>query len=167
MKILLTYSTITGNTKKVADAIFSVLPEGSEIYNVKDAPSPDNYDLIICGYWVTRANCDPLTERYIKSIKNKTTAIFGTLGADPDSEHANRCKTTVTKALEENGNKVIANFLCRGKVSNAQIEKRRRKYPAGDPRGLTPERMARYAEAALHPNEDDLKNAMEVFGKHI
>lgn len=46
MKALVVYSSKTGNTKKVAEAVHGVFPHGTDLYRVEDAPSPDNYDLI-------------------------------------------------------------------------------------------------------------------------
>ena len=35
---------------------------------------------------------------------------------------------------------------------------------AAAPHAVNPERIARWAEAAKHPNEDDFNNAKKVFG---
>ena len=53
MKILVAYSTKTGNTKKVAEAIAQALP-GAELHDVTTAPAPDAYDFVAMGFWVDK-----------------------------------------------------------------------------------------------------------------
>ena len=51
MKIAIIYSSLTGNTKMVAEAIAAVLP-GSELYSVEDQVDLTKYDCIAVGFWV-------------------------------------------------------------------------------------------------------------------
>ena len=49
MKTLIVYSSLTGNTKKVAEAIAAVLP-GCDLLPVEEAPaSVEGYDLVALG----------------------------------------------------------------------------------------------------------------------
>ena len=52
MKAAVVYSTLTGNTRKVAEAFCAGLGEGAELFDVKDAPDPAGYDLVAVGFWV-------------------------------------------------------------------------------------------------------------------
>ena len=49
MKSIVIYSSLTGNTKQVAEAITSVLPAGTPCVSMKELP-PDvsSYDLVFC-----------------------------------------------------------------------------------------------------------------------
>ena len=85
MKILVVYSSKTGNTKKIADAIFEILPEPKEIYSVQDAPPPEGYDFIAAGFWVNKGTADNAAQKYMKTIKGKKVGLFATLGAYPNS----------------------------------------------------------------------------------
>ena len=60
MKKLVIFSTLTGNTEKIANAIFSVIEGDKELLNVKDSDkiNPDDYDKIIVGYWVDKGDAD-------------------------------------------------------------------------------------------------------------
>ena len=49
MRSLVTYSSRTGNTRKVAEAIFEILPDPKEIHPVAEAPPPDDFDFIAIG----------------------------------------------------------------------------------------------------------------------
>ncbi|MFW6332322.1 MAG: flavodoxin family protein, partial [Thermodesulfobacteriota bacterium] len=52
MKSLIAYSSRTGNTRKVAEAIFHLRPKPKEIHPVGPPPSPDKFDFIAPGFRV-------------------------------------------------------------------------------------------------------------------
>jgi flavodoxin len=162
MKILVTYSTLTGNTKKVAEAILKVMPEGTDIFPIEEAPAPEQYDLICLGFWANRENADNKAQNYMNQIKNKKVALFATLGAYPDSEHALKTMENAKANLHEE-NDVVGTYMCQGKVDEKLI-KRFAELPADHPHGMTPERKARIEEASKHPNSEDFKKAQEIFG---
>ncbi len=58
MKCLVVYSSVTGNTRKVAEAIFQAMPPDSEIFPVESAPAPDAYDFVAVGFWGDRGTAD-------------------------------------------------------------------------------------------------------------
>ena len=80
MKTLVVYSTKTGNTKKVAEAIAQALP-GAELHDVKTAPAPDAYDFIAMGFWVDKGGPNKEAADYMKTISGKKVFTFFTLGA--------------------------------------------------------------------------------------
>lgn len=167
MKKLIIFSTLTGNTEKIANGIFSVIEGEKEIINVNDNMNInfDDYDKIIIGYWVDKGDADEKIKKIIPKIKNKKVGTFGTLGAYPDSDHAKECVKKVREALEKNGNIVEKEFICQGKVAQYLIDMFRSmtEKGKGGPHSATPEREARWAEAAKHPNEKDVENAQKVF----
>lgn len=54
MKFLIVYSSRTGNTRQVAEALYAAAPDGSTISKVETAPAADGYDVIFVGYWMDR-----------------------------------------------------------------------------------------------------------------
>lgn len=162
MKTLVVYSSRTGNTRKVAEAIAQALPN-AEIYPVRQAPDAEGYDFVALGYWVRRGGPDNASRTYMEAIKNSKVALFGTLGAWPDSPHAAQCRQRGEELLKEpeRGNRVLGTFLCQGKVDPKVVEKVQERGDNKHP--MTPERMARLAEAAKHPDEEDLRQAQEAF----
>lgn len=162
MKILLTYSSKTGNTRKVAEGIYEILPEGSLITPIEENINPNEFDLILVGFWVDKGMADEKAKKYMEKIEGKKVGVFGTLGAYPDSDHAKKTLKRVRELLEVK-NEVIAEFLCQGKVDPKLIEKFK-ELPAGHPHGMTEERRKRHEEASKHPNEQDIKEAQKIFG---
>ena len=154
MSTLVVYSTMTGNTEKVAKAIFEVIEEEKEIKNVAEIENSEyhkKFDKIIFGYWVDKGDADERMKKFMSEVRDKTVGAFGTLGAKPDSEHAKKCMA-----------KVKREFICRGAIDPKLLDKFRKMNMPGH-HAPTPENEKKWAEAAKHPNEEDFKNAKKAF----
>lgn len=160
MKSLIVYSSRTGNTKKVAEAIASVLPD-CDLHPVESAPSAEGYDLIAVGYWADRGKPDARASAYLQTLRGTTLALFGTLGAWPDSDHARDCAAAGEALAASHGNTVLGTFLCQGRIDPKVIDFMRKKFADRHP--MTPERLARIREAEKHPDAEDCRRARELF----
>lgn len=161
MKSLIVYSSLTGNTRKVAEAIREVLGEEAALFPVENAPDPAAYDWVAVGFWVDKGTADKKAQAYLEAIRSKPVALFATLGAYPDSEHAASSLKNAA-ALLDGSNQLLGTFICQGKVDPRLIEQFKN-FPAGHPHALTPERLERHREAAKHPDAKDLQTAQAVF----
>ncbi|SJZ77254.1 Flavodoxin [Cetobacterium ceti] len=162
-KTALIYSSLTGNTKKIGDAIFEIIPGDKSIYSIEEAKelSFEEYDRIIVGFWVDKGHADSRVKKLINRLKNKEIAFFGTLGAEPDSDHGRKVYTKVSELCSKNNN-LIGGFLSLGKVSDKLVEMMK-KFPLNLIHPLTPERKARIEKASTHPDENDLNDAKNYF----
>ena len=88
MRSVVLYSSRTGNTRMVARAIYEELDAPKEIFPVEEAPPLDEYDFVALGYWVDKGMPDAAAQKCLKTIQGKLLGLFGTLGAEPDSQHA-------------------------------------------------------------------------------
>lgn len=159
MKMLVVYSSKTGNTKMIAEAVHSAMPEGTEISSVHEAPDPEGYDFIALGFWVDKGEPDSAMGKYMERVRGTSVGLFGTLGAWPDSDHA---RESMQKAVERvEGNKVMGTFICQGKVDPRLLAAMAKM--TDNPHPMTEERRARIEEAAKHPDEKDCANARNVF----
>ncbi len=151
----------------IAEAIHQIMPDGSEIYPVQQAPAPDGYDFIAVGGWVDKGMPDKLTADYMQRIQGKTVGIFMTLGAYPDSDHARDSMQKAEELLK--GNTVCGTFICQGKVDPKLIEMMQKMTQDNPdhPHAMDEERKGRLAEAAKHPNEQDCQNAAQKFTEII
>ncbi len=168
MKTLVVYSSLTGNTEKVARAIAEVMPN-CDIHSVQEAPEATSYDMVAVGFWVDKGMPDKKAFDYINSISNANVALFGTLGAWADSEHSMDCAKKGEDAVKTDGknNNYLGAFICQGKVDPKLIERMQSMPEVQKRHPMTEERKARIAEAAKHPDENDLKNAQEAFKSFI
>ncbi len=158
MKVLVVYSSKTGNTKKVAEAIAGAV-QGSTILPVEAGPSAEGFDLVAVGYWVDKGMPDAKCRTWLEKVRGCRIALFGTLGAWPDSEHAKECMRRAAEYVTspERGNSLCGSWICQGRIDPYVIEIMQKMAPDVHP--MTPERKARIDEAAKHPDDKDLASA--------
>jgi hypothetical protein len=88
MKSLVVYSSQTGNTRKLAEAIFDALSGGKDLYPVNEVPDPSIYSFIAVGFWLKGGKPDPKSSEYLGKIGKKPLFLFATHGAGAGSDHA-------------------------------------------------------------------------------
>lgn len=155
------YSSVTGNTRQIAEAI-AAQAGNADIFRVQDAPKDlAGYDIAAIGYWLRLGQPDPLTLKYLAGVRNARVVFFQTHGTDPTSEHA---ITSFARAGYHLGTgcEILGTFGCRGKINPVMLEKRK-KAGVDDPHGGA-KSMERWQLAALHPDAQDLADAREFVG---
>jgi flavodoxin len=169
-KVLIVYSSKTGNTRRVAEGIgqgFAGQGINVRIAPVEENPQAGNDEIILLGFWVDKGTADKKALQYLKSLTGQRIGLFGTLGAYPDSDHAKDC-TRKVEAIAAKKNTCLGSFLCQGKI-DPKLTELFKKIPLGLPHSMDEERMKRHEEAAKHPNDADIANAVaacaEMIGK--
>jgi flavodoxin len=122
MKTLVYYYSESGNTEKLAKAIYEGLDATeNEIAKISEEKNLDDYDLIFIGFPVHGSSVPPKAEKCIKGIpEGKMLAFFGTHGSfrgGPLSVSA--FHYAITLAPKAN---VIGTFGCRGEVNAGLLE---------------------------------------------
>jgi len=150
-KTLVTYYSVTGNTRKIAEAIFEVLPPVKAIHPLDEVHSLEEYDLVFAGFPVQAHSVPYKAEQFLKAIpKGKKLALFSTHGSLTGSRLS---REAIEHAVVVSSQaKLISTFSCRGKVSAQALEVLSR----------SPEHEAwadMAASASTHPNEHDLAEA--------
>ena len=168
MKSIVVYSSLTGNTKMVGEAIAEVLAPNCDIYKVEDNPDITGYDLVVVGFWVDKGTADAKASKFLKSIRNSRVAVYATLGAEPDSEHA---KTSLQNGIDmlDSSNEVMGRFICQGKIDPKLLEAMKKmfgtKVSKENFHAVDEKRLERHRKASTHPDEQDLANAKKVFSE--
>lgn len=157
---LLLYSSVTGNTRMIAEAMVRELPPDTVLAPIREAPLPTDFDLVIIGFWVHRGGPDPRTIRYMETVRHRDVAFFGTLAAYPDSDHARGVLAKAEQLLAHN--RIVGSFLCQGKLAPKRLAERLRGDFVDARHPMTDERRARLLEAASHPDARDLRMAREA-----
>ncbi|SHK43495.1 Flavodoxin [Selenomonas ruminantium] len=153
------YSSVTGNTRKIAEAI-AEQAEGADVFRVQEAPEDlSGYDIVALGYWLRLGQPDPLMLKYLPKVQDCKVVFFQTHGTAPTSEHA---ITSFARAgyYLGTGCEILGTFGCRGKINPAMLEKRKKAGP-DDPHG-GPKSAERWKLAASHPDEQDVADAKEL-----
>jgi len=158
MKVLVTYHTQSGNTEKLAKAIYDSVTQDTskDMLPLKEAGALDEYDLIFCGFPVHSSSVPVPAEKFIKSIPQGKKVVFfathGSLRGGPLAITAFHYAISLATKL-----KVLGTFGCRGEVKPQIIDSVRQ----------NPEHRWWAAEAqsaAGHADAGELADAKEFAG---
>lgn len=127
MKTLIVYSSQSGNTKKLAETIYAVLPGEKDIIPVDAAPEPEGYDCVAVGFWLQAGKPDPKASAYLARVNNARLFLFATHGAAAESAHARSAMDHARTLAPEAS--VVGSFSCQGEVNPKALEKIRAKVP--------------------------------------
>ena len=157
-KRLVAYISWTGNTKKVAGAIFEALEGNTTIKSLDEVQNPDEYELIFIGFPVHSHSVPFKTEEFIKKISaGKKVALFSTHGSLTGSRLSREALEHAS--ILASNSKILGTFTCRGRVSLQALE-----VLSKSPEHKAWAEMA--ASAQTHPDENDLEDARD-FAKWI
>lgn len=166
MKVLVTYSSKTGNTKKLAEGIFAgIEAENKTLLPISEVSSLEEYDTVLVGYWVDKAGPNKEARAFMETIEGKNVGIFATLAYWPDSVHAWESLVNGEEVVKEK-NKVIGRYICQGKLDE-KIIAMFEKLPADNPHSVTDEKRKRYEVAKQHPTKADIEKGAELFRERL
>jgi flavodoxin I len=147
LKSLVLYSSQSGNTKKLADVVYGVLPGDKEIPPVDEAPdSLVGFDFIALGFWFQGGKPDAKTADFLPKLGDKKMFLFATHGAAKGSAHAQQGMAYAIELAV--GAKVIGTFSCQGEVSPRVLA-------AAAVKPEPPPWLSDAPDAKGHPNQND------------
>jgi flavodoxin len=160
MKVLVTYYSETGNTEKLARAIYDGIEKAEkDLAPIEEAKDLESYALIFCGFPVHSSSVPVKVEPLLKNIpEGKDLVVFATHGSLRGGQLAvtafDYAMSLASKA------RVIGTFGCRGKVKSSLLESLSKQ----------PEHRA-WAQEALgagrHPDEGDLVDGRDFARKMV
>jgi len=166
MNVLVTYSSLTGNTKRLAEEIYEGIEGSSKtLLPMKEVENTDGYDVVLVGYWVDKGGPNHEAAKFLEALKDKKVGLFATLGYWPDTEHGWSSLINGENLVKEH-NKVIGKYVCQGKLSE-KIISMFEKLPEDNPHAITDEKRRRYAIAQNHPSEADIRHGAELFRERL
>lgn len=148
MKTLIVYSSQTGNTKKLAGTVNDLLGGEKTFCPIDDAPAPQEFDLIVVGFWLQAGKPDPKSAAYLAKVGDAKLFLMATHGAAPDSAHALN-GVAQAKALAPSA-QIAGTFHCAGAVNPAFLEKAAKK-------DTPPPWIGDAPEAVGHPDSSDIE----------
>ena len=75
-KWLVVYSSVTGNTRQVAQAMADAA-EDAELFSVDAVPEDlTAYEVVLAGYWLRRGGPDPKMTRFLPKVRGKEVVFF-------------------------------------------------------------------------------------------
>lgn len=154
MKSLVVYSSKSGNTRKLAEAVYEYLSGEKEIAAVADAPDPAGYNFVAVGFWLKADQPDPDSQAFLARLKEgQEVYLFASHGAAVGSAHA---ENAMKKARELAARAhVRATFSCPGEVDVKTLETAAQETPQ-------PAWLADAPAAKGHPDAHDLKMVVRM-----
>ncbi|MCW4051951.1 MAG: flavodoxin family protein [Candidatus Bathyarchaeota archaeon] len=123
MKVLVTYRSVTGNTEKVAEAIYGEIETEKEIKPFKEVESLADYDFVFVGYPVEGWGPSAASKKWLqKFVKKKKIAIFCTHGSPENVPPLIPWLDAMKASATDAGAEVVAFFNCQGEMSQQVID---------------------------------------------
>ena len=158
-KILIAYSSKTGNTEKIAQALYEGHSDTCELKKVTEIQDANTYDVVFVGYWVDKGGPDAKAKALLSTLKGKKVVLFQTLGAEAYSEHGRTSFANAAKYLSSDC-MVLGTLSIQGAI-DPQLIAAMSKMPAGSPHAPSEASKKRWAAASTHPDAADLQTAKE------
>ncbi|NQV18973.1 MAG: flavodoxin domain-containing protein [Armatimonadetes bacterium] len=116
MKILVTYLSKTGNTKKIADAIYGEIKEKKEIKRYDKVQSLEGYDLTFVGFPIHGYGPDGKAKKFLENqCKGKKIILFITHASSENHEALPGYLAKFREASE--GTDLVGMFNCQGELA--------------------------------------------------
>lgn len=93
------FSSPTGNTRLLADAIRDALPEENCNYFGVCENADTQSDILFIGFWTDKGTADKATLDLLEKLKNKRIFLFGTAGFGGDEEYFKEILANTKRAL--------------------------------------------------------------------
>jgi flavodoxin len=128
MKVLVAYLSKTGNTKKVADAIYSAIPEQKEIRKIEEVESLEGFDLSFLGFPIHSYGPDKHAKAHLERLaKGRNVALFIThMAPESASELPEWLQKFKVAALGAN---IVGVFDCQGELRDGLMKMAVRFHP--------------------------------------
>ena len=160
MNILVAYHSETGNTKKIAEAIYGSINDSKDLLTFEQVSDVDKYDLIFVGFPIHEFGPSKKAASFFEEIlSDKKVALFVTHAMLNEAPLANIQIDNCKKITEDNH--LLGVYSCRGVLSEnvamhmlSSEDKNMRNF--GNMRDQT----------IGHPDENDINNAI-TFTKKI
>lgn len=158
MKILIVYSSRTGNTQKLAETVYGWLAGEKTLCAVEEAPDPAGFDLVVLGFHLMGGKPDPKSADYLSKIGRTKLFLVATHGAAAESAHAANAMAYARSQAPDA--QILGTFNCPGQVEAQFLQLACKKEP--------PPPWIADADAAIgHPDADDVKKLEAVIAAQL
>ena len=87
MKYAIVFSSRTGNTKQLAEAVSSVLPQADLCFFGSPSQEALQAERLFIGFWTDKGRCNQEITDFLKTLKGKEVFLFGTAGFGGSQEY--------------------------------------------------------------------------------
>lgn len=149
------FSSVTGNTKKLADTIHETLPQDMcDYFGGNELQVPES-DLLYIGFWTDKGTADSDTLKLLQALKNKKIFLFGTAGFGGSEAYFQKILNQIKQSLDSS-NAVVGEYMCQGKIPQSVRERYiKMKGQPNAPANLDM-LIDNFDNALSHPDEEDI-----------
>lgn len=153
------FSSQTGNTARLAQALVDRLPAQGRLYAGAPAPEAAAAPLLFIGFWTCKGDCDAQSAAFLQTLQGKRVFLFGTAGFGGDGAYFARILARTRSHLDAS-NALVGSYMCQGRMPQSA----RQRYEALLPQH--PEKMQalmdNFDRAASHPDAEDLARLIQA-----
>ncbi len=160
MRAAILYSSVTGNTERLAAAIREEIEKQGHTVAFYGKPQENvEADIYFAGSWTDTGACSSEMALFLSRLERGSVAWFGTAGFGGSEEYYGGIYKRVQEKAS-GGIRFLGCMYCQGKMP-ASIRERYEKLLEGSPSDGARFRAAieNYDKALSHPNEEDLQAA--------
>lgn len=152
MRYAIVYSSRTGNTALLAQAIREALPGEECLYFGPPDPQALAADRIYAGFWTDKGSCDETVAAFLQSLPaGKEVYLFGTAGFGGSAVYFDKILDAAAANLPA-GVRVAGRYMCQGRMPQAV----RTRYEAMPDSPRRQAMLDNFDAALSHPDADDL-----------
>ena len=161
MKTSIVYSSKTGNTRQLADAIAAALPENDILYTGAPCEAALAADRLFIGFWTDKGNADSAALELLSKLRGKKVFLFGTAGFGGSVAYFQKILDHVKQSVDPS-NTVVGEYMCQGKMPQS-VRDRYMKMKAQPEHPANIDALIENFDRALsHPDEDDLERLRKI-----
>ena len=132
------FSSMTGNTRKLADKIHEILPkESCDYFGTADARGIES-ELLYIGFWTDKGNADSDTLDFLSKLKNNV-------------------KSTI-----DSSNTIVGEYMCQGKMPQSVRERYVKMKENPEHPDNIDALIENFDKALSHPDSDDLERLKNI-----
>ncbi len=154
MRYAIVYSSRTGNTKQLAEAIRQALPQEDCVYFGEPAPEALQADRLYVGFWTDKGSSSAEISEFLNKAGQRQVFLFGTAGFGASQAYFDQVMKTTAANLDAQAT-LIGSYMCQGKMPMSV----RQRYEQLQQEGKMPNAQAmieNFDKALAHPNAEDL-----------
>ena len=160
-KYSIIYSSLTGNTKVLADAIHEALPQDEcEYFGVSDTVIPSS-ELLYIGFWTDKGNADTKTLQLLSQLKNKQIFLFGTAGFGGSDVYFRKILNQV-KQFVDASNVIVGEYMCQGRMPQTVRARYVKMKEMPDAKPNLDALIENFDNALSHPDAEDLERLKQA-----
>lgn len=161
MTYSIVYSSKTGNTKMLADALHQALPADDCLYFGAPDAQALAAERIYIGFWTDKGTCDAETAAFLAQLTHQEIFLFGTCGFGGGVAYFEQILARVRDLLSESV-QLVGSYLCPGKMPQSVRDRYVRIAEEEPAKRSHMQKMIFNFDCALsHPDANDLQALIE------